>query len=554
RSLDSVRRNGTRNPERGARMQSTGFSITRHMVTCGVTAVVASLLINANHALALQQSGLPPIRPATMPQSPRSFSPPPQAPSSLGDMPTNDIDPFSPEHATHQHGSHQHGSHQQAAQQQAAQQQALPQPATGRFGNLESNNLRGSLLPAANHQSTTPQSLQPSSRQAAGQLPQPYRGATSRPANQAAIVDSALQPAAFNSAPTSPRESRPANPTVSQQQIELAQHLLDQLTATNAVPGEESQPMELLDMLANSSTGKQMELVQQYWKTWGAWANYQFVRNELQWLQQMGQPRSETSRLLVDAARSAVRDEVAARRIELTAQRQRLNEFLLGPQSELLPLPVDTPLLKGYRTNFDVYAAERSMPDRLRSIDRLLPDQHQLIADRAATVQRCRNVVIQATRTYSQGAEPAASLLQAIHLCRTNHDEFVDTVVDYNLTIAEYAMDVKPFNTAPEQVVAMLIPVQATAMPESPADNGLRQATLPNTYMGQGQSVAPQYPLAPSNPATPYPGTPQTYPSGGAATAPPSLGNGGFNNGSLNNGGSQGFQPASSAGSGGFRR
>ncbi|MGI9518171.1 MAG: hypothetical protein ACR2NP_14040, partial [Pirellulaceae bacterium] len=63
-------------------MQPNGFSIARRLVACGVTALSASLLFNANHVHALQQNGLPPVRPATMPQTPQSCSPPPQAPNS----------------------------------------------------------------------------------------------------------------------------------------------------------------------------------------------------------------------------------------------------------------------------------------------------------------------------------------------------------------------------------------------------------------------------------------------------------------------------------------
>ncbi len=509
-------------------MQPIGFSQAHRLLTCGVAAIVAGLSLNSGNVLAVQEGMLPPIRPASVPETSPAFSPPPPAGPSIGDT----------------QSSHAYQNLPPVQSMQRGQQTSPPLPANNdRMGTFDSNRLRGSIEPSQPSRVAPAMARQPAVANAA-EAAWSNRGTRGNLPGQTPIVDRALQPAAFNAVPTSTtaNSSAPESSAPNTQEqnavgpnTDFASRLVEQLAAADTAQAIEGQPMELLDMLANADSAKQAELVQQYWKTWGAMAQYRFALDELQLLRGVGQVRNETSRVLLEAARSAASNAIAAREIDMVAQRQLLNGFLLGPRSELLPLPVDMPLVKGYRTNYEVYAAEQTLPDRLFAIHHLLPKQQQLIGDCAATVQRCRNAVMQSSRAFSQGAEPAASVLQAIQLCRNSHYAFVQTVVDYNTTIAEYAMAVNPFNTAPEQVVAMLIPVKATAVQEDAGDTELQQAALPDSAWGQ--PAAPQFQNR---------NTPRSFAPGTAASQPPGLDRSAFG-GNAN----QGFQPAPA---GSFRR
>ncbi len=331
---------------------------------------------------------------------------------------------------------------------------------------------------------------------------------------QEIIVDHNVRPMNFNQPITSPPTNSP--PPVAARQparrkvsanIMVAQNLLKELATAEQQSASSGQPMQLLDMLANSSMSRRKELIAQYWATYGAWADYRFAIDELRWIQQVGQVRSEADRKTLEAAQSAANDSIAARALELSDQQHKLNQFLSGPKSESLPLPTDSPLVTRYRTNFDLFAARQSMPENLRVINLWLPEQQKLIGDRAVTVQRCRAAVSQATQAISQG-QNVPSLLHTIDLCRDCHSDFVDTVVKYNQRIAEYALTVRPNKPGAEQVVAMLIPAASTSA-TSPAMNQTRQATLQGTpYQpanrmnngNQGRSMAPPTPaLAPRN-------------------------------------------------------
>jgi len=320
------------------------------------------------------------------------------------------------------------------------------------------------------------------------------------------MVDPNLQPATYNSplsnAPNNgaamssppateaplPRKANAPAPRQLAPNIVLAQGLLAELSNAESDSASVGQPTQLLDLLANCDMNRRKQMIQQYWKTYAAWAEYRFAIDELQWIQRVGQARSSSDQSMLEAARSAANDSIAARALELSQQQNRLNQLMNGPRSATLPLPSDTPLVTRYRTNFDLYAARRSMPEQLRVISEWLPEQQQLIGDRAATVQRCRNAVSQATTAVAQG-QPVPSMLQTIELCRDCHSRFIKSVVAYNQRIAEYALTIKPNHAGAEQVVAMLIPAPSNPTDSNPFQNQTRQATLQGTpYQGSNQA------------------------------------------------------------------
>ncbi len=282
------------------------------------------------------------------------------------------------------------------------------------------------------------------------------------------ILDHSLQPAGFTA--QAPQSSFGA--------IDL----INELSPENANLEVMGQPMSLQDMLANCELRRRKTLIKQYWNTYRAWAEYRFAIDEVDWLKQLAQPRNEVDRLTLVAARSAAHSAVSGKQLKLEQQQGQLNTFLRGPRPDLLPLPSDRPLVGGYRTNFDVYASQSPMPEGLRQINRWLPKQKTLIEKRAGTIWSCRTAVLRASQAFRQGGTPAASLLQAISMCRENHTAFIDSVVDYNHAIADYAMAVKPNQLAPQRVVAMLIPVNPNwSTPNTDQPNmQMRQASLPN--------------------------------------------------------------------------
>ncbi len=374
--------------------------------------------------------------------------------------------------------------------------------------------------------------------------------------------DAVIQPVGFQDEPGTGRASLATN-----RKTALAQNLIEELSLAADRLIAEFQPMELQDMLANCRDEQRAPMIRQYWSTWQACAEYQFAIDELRWLEQVGQPRDESDRLVLEAAQSMVADVMAEKKLAMTQAQQQLNRYLTGPASETLPWPTDSPLVGDYVTHYGAYAARGSGSIRLQSIHQWLPRQQDLVMSRAATVHRCRNAILHSTQRFRQTAGSSATMLQALYLSRECHSSFLRAVADYNRAIAEYALTVRPGQPAAEQVVAMLIPWSPGTARDPAADYGLRQAALPDsgpyrtparTYESGG--ITPDFGAGTRYPASQSPSSPGGR-SGDAgfsaapAFQPPALpaGNG------YNSGGSPGFQPASPPtppvrGSGSFRR
>ena len=347
-------------------------------------------------------------------------------------------------------------------------------------GQLNSNELRTTTVVGDSGQTSVnpPARIGDQERPAAASMLPPQHS----PANETPILrDSEVRPTNFNQQSTTTLPNR-----------FYAERLLEELKVNPADLPPDSQLMGLQDMLVHSAIDRRNEVIRQYWSTWQAWAEYRFSMDQLRAIQQMGPVRTESDRLTLEAAQSLASDNLTAHGLELSRQQHLLNQLISGTPSDILPLPSDQPLIAGYETQYEIYASKQTMPEQLRMIDQWLPGQFRLVGDRAATVHRCRNAVLQNTRGVRAG-QPVTSALETLRLARTSQTEFVDSVVTYNQSITDYAMTVRPNVHAAERIVAMLIPV----MPDSdlPLQRGnqiddfnqpVRQAALPESAYGSG--------------------------------------------------------------------
>ncbi len=336
----------------------------------------------------------------------------------------------------------------------------------------------------------------------------------------------------------------------------LAEHLIDELKVSARPLIARYQAVSLYDLLTNSDANQRKPMVHQYWKTWQACAEYLFAIDELQWMEQLGQPRDEQDRLVLEAARSMIADAMAEKELMMMRQQQELGRFWRGDRSGAPLWPSDNPMAGDYETRFDLYGSQGQPSETLQGIDSVLPAQQDLIVSRAGTVQRCRNAILHTSREFAQSGGTCATLLQGLYLSRETHAAFLRSVAEYNRNIAEYALTVKPRQTRASEVVAMLIPVESATPEMKPGDSGLRQASLPNngaypsTAMNPFNSAASAGTNMPSSSGALFP-QPRQQPAYGndygaspprsaAAASPPALRIGDANDG----GRSSGFQGA----------
>jgi hypothetical protein len=285
----------------------------------------------------------------------------------------------------------------------------------------------------------------------------------------------AIQPAAYQGF-ASTGQTTPA------QDSALAAKLVRELEASAQPWLAQHDPVRLRDMLINSPVHTHRDMVRQYWSTWQACAAYLFAIDELRWMEQLSAPRDESDRAVLDAAHSMIADAVAEKQMLMRAEQRALAAYLINRSGDRLPWPMDLPMTGEYQTRYAEYAARGIRSERLQAISESLPACQDLIVTRAATVHRCRDAILRATRSYSQTGSANATLLQALYLSRENHAAFLSTVMRYNRDIAEYALTVQPVRQTADQVVAMLIPPENTVLPVNGTSSGssvLREASLP---------------------------------------------------------------------------
>ncbi|MEM7785219.1 MAG: hypothetical protein AAF623_17855 [Planctomycetota bacterium] len=236
----------------------------------------------------------------------------------------------------------------------------------------------------------------------------------------------------------------------------LANDLIDRYSVENyrgPLPGV---PVKLVDLMKQQpSINQRQTLVHDYWDAYYDWASLLAARNYAQWLES-ATARTQAETQLLSAAKLHAANQVTANEIELGKSQAKLIRFQTN-NNEMLPLPSDQPLIKRYRTNYTYFQSVRRLPESLRGIDQILPSTLELIADQADAVQLSKAAADQVMSGNRGGTLSTAVLIEAGRLWRNCENDLILSVVNYNHSIAEYALNVTNTRQSPDSIVAMLI-------------------------------------------------------------------------------------------------
>lgn len=329
---------------------------------------------------------------------------------------------------------------------------------------------------------------------------------------------------------TPPATTRPNSTAI---KTLMSQYSTDQ--AIQPLPGE---PVAMKQMLEMTAPPNRPAMVSQYWATYRAWCEYVCCSKYSDALGQITPPNNPAEKHLLSTARSMAANELLAAEIELTKAQSRLQKFMPNTENDLiLPLPSDNPVVTSYNTHFDYYASRRSLPNNVRNIATSLPTMLQLISQQAQTAQASQTSMDQIRQFTQGGRAPVSEALYAVRMWSDAHKQVVDSVVDYNRSIAVYSMNVMGSGKAVDQLASALVakPYRSNSV----LNPNVRQATLPREFQRGGQQA--------SIPATNF-GQPnrQLTPNtnGNFNSGAPTINNGQLpprSNGNQFNGGSQQF-------------
>ena len=269
----------------------------------------------------------------------------------------------------------------------------------------------------------------------------------------------------------------------------VAKELLDRYAVDQAPDPLPGRPVRLKEMLEKTPQHLRRKMVHQYWETYYDWATLLKAANQLKWLGQVSPPRSQNERVLLNAARQAAENQVLSAEIQLGKSQSKLKQLMTaGPQDDLLPLPADRPIVRGYNTHYDYYDQRGQIPAEYKGFNTVLPKMRQLVANRAETVQTATSAVNQTRNAFASGAADLGTLLEGVRLWNDAEQILISSVVNYNQAIGDYSLRLFAQGKSPQQIANMLVVKQkAVATRAAPMHN----ANAPRMRFGSSPQQIP---------------------------------------------------------------
>lgn len=250
------------------------------------------------------------------------------------------------------------------------------------------------------------------------------------------------------------------------------------------------QPASLASLLPNRemAASRHAELVQLYWRLSHAVARYHFARDEAQRLDEAtaGATDLPPSVALALAVSTAQRKhaEFAAVNLQHDAA-----EALAWPVESALPFPADRPVVGAYRTYYDAIFSGRPAARQARKLHETLPLVLAALAASADAAEAADRQLATALAKQQDGSSGWQDVLSALDQLRQQRRDFLDGVLNYNVSIAQYAVLAAASGTTADALLPMLIKSPSTpATPNQPLSLTRPQQT-PNT---------PSFPALPS--------------------------------------------------------
>lgn len=272
----------------------------------------------------------------------------------------------------------------------------------------------------------------------------------------------------------------------------------DVISVQGQLPGV---PKTLIEVIASTPTHRHAQVSVAYWELFEAWAKYRRANDWASRLHTISEPQVQAERTLINAARSASLNEVKQSENTLRSAQRKLASMVPAMQNNSQILPADLPLVGNYETRYDHFASQRQFDVRYARIHQQLPEIRSLMNNQANTVMQFNQAYAQVMQGYSGGQMPISSVLETIRLAREQDNKLIESITQYNQSIAHYAFYVAPGAQSPEKIVKMLIKISPGSMEMArqaglvQQDTSIRQATLneqvPNSYSQGSNSFAP---------------------------------------------------------------
>jgi hypothetical protein len=251
-----------------------------------------------------------------------------------------------------------------------------------------------------------------------------------------------------------------ADPAMRAKQLTVTLHWDRSLPPQNV-----GKPVSLVESLARSTSGNQRSTIEAFWRVRQEASQYQLFGQQAEWLDSLtsvllerrSQPNGPVDMLHLRAMQLATK---AAQR-EAQARLLRAQYDLASRTGAVVdaawPLASTTPHSGKYLLKLETQPKSLAMSWSVRRLATKIPSLGESVQQRAAAVVDADVVRAAAFEKYLAGGASLNAVLEEIEQQTSQSAAFLETLTDYNLAIADYALTVLPSGTSADRLAASLV-------------------------------------------------------------------------------------------------
>ena len=250
-----------------------------------------------------------------------------------------------------------------------------------------------------------------------------------------------------------------------------AQELIESMHRATT-PEPDVQPTALEECLRSGSTTTRLATVAAYWNAAECVARGRARTPTAARLESLGQaalragntPAGGAAMLRIQTAKLAAEAERRADAVALLAARWHLTYLLGRPLSGPWAAPATLPHAGGYRTKVETLSASSAAPARWKRSAARIPVLHEGLQLRAESVLAGGAAADQAVAAFAEGRAAVGRTLEVVERGDDETCELLRRTTQYNVEIAEYALNVLPGATPRDTLVSTLVVPRATVV------------------------------------------------------------------------------------------
>jgi hypothetical protein len=249
------------------------------------------------------------------------------------------------------------------------------------------------------------------------------------------------------------------SPAVRAKQLALALHW------DRSLPDGTGRPMTLEECLSRSAAADRRATVDAFWTTRQRAAEYQSIAQEIEFfdnlmpivLERRAKPDSAAAMLFLRAARQSAKAKLKETQAALIEAQFELALRTQSTSESLWPLPSTPPHAGQYLLNLE--AQPRSLVESwpMRRLAAAIPTYGTSVQEHADSVVAADSARAKAIEHYTNGNLPMEQVLDDVARQTQQTFDFLQTLTDYNRSIAQYALAVLPPDAPPTRIAAALV-------------------------------------------------------------------------------------------------